>query len=89
MPSNVVLCGRPALLVDIARRWRPIRTSYELGDRCATSNHTSKRAHYLADPGFSTRSYSNSALTCCTAVPVSAHGIFVAFQLMENQYGPR
>src|SRR5213592_4611451 len=29
---NVVLCGRPALIVDVARRWRPVRTSYGLAD---------------------------------------------------------
>jgi hypothetical protein len=30
MRYNVVLCGRPTLTVDMARRWRPVRTSYGL-----------------------------------------------------------
>jgi len=31
MLPNVVLCGRQALALDLARCWRPVRTSYGLG----------------------------------------------------------
>jgi hypothetical protein len=33
VPSNVVLCGRPAPTVDSALRWRPVRTSCGLERR--------------------------------------------------------
>lgn len=36
---NVVLCGRPARTVDVARLWRPVRTSYE-------SDHLASRYAY-------------------------------------------
>ena len=28
VPANVVVCGGPATLFDIVRRWRPVRTTY-------------------------------------------------------------
>jgi hypothetical protein len=31
MRSNVVVCGGPAaMMVDVAQRWRPVRTTYVL-----------------------------------------------------------
>jgi len=36
---NVVLCGGPALTVELARRWRPVRSSYGLGATPQKSLH--------------------------------------------------
>ena len=33
MTPNVVLCGRPLLTLEVARGWRPVRTSYGLADK--------------------------------------------------------